>query len=374
MIIVGSPVKVARTLAIQLPSTSRQRVMACPHPVHRRLRLVAGLGLLDLSSAASAQDAVDFKVLLVLLNSGQRGPGFLIGGSRRRTSLYASTAEAMPPICSAARASARRRPRLSGACDSAAWYSDMARLNCPRRSKICAAVRLASVLGAPASARAARNWPGLGRWLGTCPSVSAGPEPCGSDSHRMGRNAGRSARSPGPRWWPWDLAARSRRTSAPRADCGAQAPGRAGWLCARRGCPWRLGRSAPGRDTARRLPAGRLVQGLRGDVDRPVRQQVAAEAETILVVGQGGQLVGLGACGEQAVEDGAQAAARFGDHDLPFQQDCWRRPRRHRSRAASSCAPTQRGQSSMARLSMRSRVWVLVPAGPRGSRRASARA
>ena len=29
-------------MAIQLPSTSRQRVMACPHPVHRRLRLVAG--------------------------------------------------------------------------------------------------------------------------------------------------------------------------------------------------------------------------------------------------------------------------------------------------------------------------------------------
>ena len=54
----------------------------------------------------------------------------------------------IPPLSSAALARAKSSPMLSGFCASAAWYSEMARVNWPRRSKACAAAMLASVLGA----------------------------------------------------------------------------------------------------------------------------------------------------------------------------------------------------------------------------------
>jgi len=62
------------------------------------------------------------------------------------------------------------------------------------------------------------------------------------------------------------------------------------------------------------------IQGLPGCVGQSVREQVAADVVTILVVGQRGQFFGLGAGFQKFVEHAPKSRARFGDDDLPFQQ------------------------------------------------------
>jgi hypothetical protein len=64
---------------------------------------------------------------------------------------------------------------------------------------------------------------------------------------------------------------------------------------------------------------------------------------------------------EEPVEHAAQAAARFGDHGLPFQQGLLSATEAPEVAGRFLVRSHAAGQSSMARLSMRRRVWVLVP-------------